>query len=151
MVDSRDKGSRAETLIKEKLKELTGLNWQRTPGSGSLGAQHLLKGDLYVPGVTNVYCVECKHYKDDHLTSEIFTHKNPILLDWWSQAVRQGKQVSRKPLLLFKHDRSKIFVCFEDMPFSDLDKFAYFKIQEYEFYVCVLETWIQFENPKFVS
>lgn len=151
MVDSRDKGSRAETVIKEKLKELTGLNWQRTPGSGSLGAQHLLKGDLYVPGVANTFCVECKHYKDDHLTSEILTSKNPTLLGWWSQAVRQGIQVGRKPLLIFKHDRSKLFVCFDIMPHND--NYRYFVVcdNNSEFFVCLLEDWIKNENPSFVS
>lgn len=47
MVDSRDKGSRAETVIKDKLKTLTGLDWQRTPGSGALDAKHLLK-EIYM-------------------------------------------------------------------------------------------------------
>lgn len=150
MVDSRDKGSRAESLIKTKLRELTGLNWQRTPGSGALSETHLLKGDLYVPGEKNFWCVECKHYKDDHFTSEILTHKNPLLLDWWSQAVRQGNQVSKKPLLIFKHDRSKIFVAFQDLP-SHSYKNVCVSVPPYEFFVALLEDWIANENPKFIA
>lgn len=49
MVDSRQKGARAETDAKNILKMYTKLNWQRVPGSGALGAQHKLKGDLYIP------------------------------------------------------------------------------------------------------
>jgi hypothetical protein len=150
MVDSRDKGSRAETLIKDKLKALTGLGWQRTPGSGALDPKHLLKGDLYVPGVTNVFCVECKHYKEDHLTSEILTSKNPTIIDWWSQAVRQAVQVNKKPLLLFKHDRSKIFVGFEDFPDVDYN-FVYISRDPHQFFVSILEDWITHTNPKFVT
>jgi len=150
MVDSRDKGSRAESLIKDKLKTLTGLDWQRTPGSGALDAKHLLKGDLYVPGRTNIFCVECKHYKDDHLTSEVLTSKNPLLMDWWTQAVRQGEQVNRKPLLLFKHDRSKIFVGFEDFPEQDYN-YIYISRIPHQFFVAVLEDWITHTNPKFVT
>lgn len=150
MVDSRDKGARAESLIKDKLKSLTGLNWQRTPGSGALDPKHLLKGDLYIPGQTNTFCVECKHYKEDHLTSEILTSKNPTIIDWWTQAVRQGEQVNRKPLLLFKHDRSKIFVAFEDFPEVDYN-YVYISREPYQFFVAILEDWITHTNPKFVT
>lgn len=147
---SKEKGTRAETLIKETLTKYTNLNWQRTPLSGALDKKHGLAGDLYIPGEKNFWCVECKHYKDDHFTSEVFTHKNPILLDWWGQAVRQGIQVSKKPLLIFKHDRSKIFVAFQDLP-SCSYKNVCVSIPPYEFFVALLEDWIANENPKFIA
>lgn len=114
MVDSRQKGARAEAAAKGMLIKHTGLDWQRTPGSGALNAAHKLKGDLYIPDCKNKFCVEVKHYKDDHLTSKILTDKNPQLLKWWEQAVRQGEQTGREPLLLFKFDRSKWFVAFSN-------------------------------------
>ena len=89
MVDSRQKGARAESAVKAVLKSATGLNWQRVPGSGALGVEHKLKGDLYIPDANNKYCVEVKHYKDDHLTSAILSGKNPLLFEWWEQAIRQ--------------------------------------------------------------
>ena len=64
MVDSRQKGARAEAALVKLLKEDTGLNWKRTPGSGALHQDHLMKGDAYVPGEHNYYCVEIKHYKE---------------------------------------------------------------------------------------
>ena len=112
MVDSRQKGARAETAAKVIHKQYTKLGWERTPGSGALNEKHKLKGDLYLPDCKNKFCVEVKHYKDDHLTSKILTSKDPQLLEWWKQAVRQGEQVDRIPLLLFKFDRSKWFVAF---------------------------------------
>ena len=112
MVDSRQKGARAEAAAKGLLIKHTGLDWQRTPGSGALNAAHKLKGDLYIPDAKNKFCIEVKHYKDDHLTSKILTDKNPQILKWWEQAVRQAEQTSREPLLLFKFDRSKWFVAF---------------------------------------
>lgn len=151
MVDSRDKGSRAETTIKNELKFLTGLNWQRTPGSGALNQVHGLKGDLYVPDSKNTFCVECKHYADDHLTSKILTDKNPQLLTWWQQTQRQAEQVNREPLLIFKFDRSKIFCAFELMPESGNLAFMYINRNGQEFYVSLLDQWIKLENPKFVS
>lgn len=150
MVDSREKGARAETVVRDKLRELTGLKWERTPGSGALGAQHSLKGDLYIPNATNLYAVEVKHYKDSHLDSTVLTAKNPTLLDWWEQATRQGIQVSKIPLLIFKHDRSKIFCAFEEMPSVDYN-FFYINRLPYQFYVALLEDFIEFEQPKFIA
>jgi hypothetical protein len=150
MVDSRDKGARAEAAVRKFLKDKTGLKWERTPGSGALNEKHKLKGDIYVPDEKNNFCVEVKHYKDDHFNSSLFTGKTPQIITWWSQAVRQGIQVNRKPLLIFKFDRSKLFVAFEEMPTATY-RYAFLNIDEYEFYVALLEDYINFENPKFIS
>ena len=150
MVDSRDKGARAETLARDALRKATKLKWERTPGSGALDAKHSLKGDLYVPNATNYYCVEVKHYKDDHFTSALFTGKSPQLLEWWRQAVRQGQQVDRKPLLIFKYDRSKLFAAYQDFPDVNY-RYAYLSLDGYEFYVSTLEDYLTFQNPKFTA
>ena len=71
MVDSRAKGARTETLARDMLRKYSGLSWERVPGSGALDPKHQLKGDLYVPGRTNLWCVEVKGYAEDHLTSQI--------------------------------------------------------------------------------
>ena len=42
MVDSKQKGTRAEILIRNRLIELSGLGWERTPGSGALDPKHML-------------------------------------------------------------------------------------------------------------
>ena len=68
VVDARAKGARTETTVRDLLKKHTGLGWERVPGSGALDPKHLLKGDLYVPGRTNLWCVEVKGYAEDHLT-----------------------------------------------------------------------------------
>ena len=150
MVDSREKGARAETKVKEVLREFTGLNWQRTPGSGALDPQHLLKGDLYVPGEKNFFCVEVKHYEEDHLTSGILTHKNPQLFSWWEQCTRQAEQVNREPLLIFKHDRSKLFCAYAELPLNYVP-FMFISRNPHEFYVSLLEDWVKIENPKFIA
>lgn len=150
MVDSRDKGARAEAQARKFLKELTNLKWERTPGSGALNEKHQLKGDIYVPGEKNLYCVEVKHYKDEHFNSTLFTGKTPQLIAWWEQAVRQGTQTTRLPLLIFKHDRSKWFVAFTEMPNYSY-RYVFVNFDGYEFYVALLEDWIKNENPKFIA
>jgi hypothetical protein len=150
MVDSREKGARAETLARDALRKLSKLQWERTPGSGALDPKHLLKGDLYIPGEKNLYVVEVKHYAEDHLTSALLTHKKPQFFEWWEQAVRQGKQVKQKPLLIFKFDRSKLFVGYEDVP-SGVYNYMFVNAHGYEVYISLLEDWYENEQPKFIA
>lgn len=149
MVDSREKGARAEIGARDILRKNTELQWERVPGSGALNEKHLLKGDLYVPGKDNKYVVEVKHYADDHLTSAVLTGKNPQIIEWWEQAIRQGKQVSKKPLLIFKFDRSKYFAAFEDFP-SHNYRYMFVSVKEYEFYTALLEDYLIYEKPRFI-
>ena len=150
-VDSRAKGARTETTVRDLLKKHTGLGWERVPGSGALDPKHQLKGDLYVPGRTNLYCVEVKGYAEDHLTSAVLTGKNPQIIEFWEQTIRQGQQVGKKPLLIFKFDRSKVFVAFEEMPTLNKYRYMFLNINNHEFYVCLLEDWLINEQPEFVT
>ena len=150
MVDSRAKGARTETVVRDALKKHTGLGWERVPGSGALDPKHQLKADLYVPGRTNLYAVEVKGYAEDHISSALLTGKNPQLIEFWKQSVRQGQQVNKKPLLAFKFDRSKIFVAFLEMPTADY-RYLFVSIDDHEFYIALLEDWLINEQPKFVT
>lgn len=150
MVDSRAKGARTETVVRDALRKHTGLGWERVPGSGALDPKHQLKADLYVPGRTNLYAVEVKGYAEDHISSALLTGKNPQLIEFWKQSVRQGQQVNKKPLLAFKFDRSKIFVAFLEMPTGNY-RYLFVSVEGQEFYVALLEDWLVNEQPKFVT
>lgn len=145
MVDPRQKGARGELQVRDKLRELTGHVWERTPGSGALDPKHKLKGDLYIPDASNVYCVEVKNYEEDHITSKLLTSSNPQLIEWWTQAERQASQVGRKPLLIFKFNRSKMFVAYNDVPSTNLKTILILD----KIFVSLLEDWITSEKPKF--
>ena len=146
---SKDKGTRAEAAGKGLLIKHTGLNWQRVPGSGALNKAHFLKGDLYVPDEGNLFCVEVKHYKSDHISSKLITDKTSQLSKWWEQALRQGDEVDKKPLLLFKFDRSKFFVAVEQKPSSRKYKYLYYS--EEMVYIAKLEDWLLHEDIKFIK
>ena len=152
MVDSRAKGARTETVIRDLLRKHTKLGWERVPGSGALDEKHGLKGDLYVPNYNNIFCVEAKGYADDHLTSAVLTSKTPQLLEFWQQTIRQAKQVNKLPLLTFKHDRSKIFVAFSS-DYCIPENYHHFYVyrQPHSFYVALLEDRLTFEQPQFVT
>ncbi len=149
MVDSKQKGTTAELKIRDILRKKTGLPFQRTPLSGGLNAVHGLKSDLYVPNEKNKYAIEVKHYKDDHLDSTVLTGKDPQLILFWKQAVREAEETNKEPLLMFKHDRSKVFVAFKDMPSADY-RFIFISVDGHEFYVAQLEIWLDNESPKFI-
>lgn len=148
-IDSRAKGARAETEVAKVLKSKTGLDFKRVPMSGGLHESHQLKGDLYLVNSLNIFCIEVKHYKDDHLTSKVLTDRNPQLLEWWKQTVREAAQISRKPLLIYKFDRSKLFVAFKDMPNSNYN-FVFVSVNGLEFYTAKLEDWLRYDQPRFV-
>lgn len=149
MVDSRDKGTRAELVARDILRENTGLAWERVPGSGALDEKHQLKGDLYIPGEKNLYCVEVKHYKECHIDHTLLTGKSPQILEWWNQTVRQASQVNKKPLLIFKHDRSKLFAAYYESPIEDYN-YIIVNRGNYSFVISLLELYLIHEKPKFI-
>lgn len=144
MIDSKAKGSRAELLVRDTLRKLTGLQWERTPGSGALDPVHKLKADLYIPDSHNIFAVEVKHYEEDHLTSKYLTGTAPQISIWWEQTKRQASQTNKQPLLIFKFNRSKLFVAFQqDTP--PPQKFIY--LSKDNIYVMILDDWITLCKP----
>lgn len=149
MVDPRAKGARGETVVRDALRKLTGHQWERTPGSGALDAKHALKGDLYIPNSCNKYCVEVKNYEEDHLTSKYLTSTKPQLSTWWEQTIRESAQVNKKPVLIFKFNRSKLFVAFQaDTHLETSSRFVY--LSHDKIYVMLLEDWIKDCKPEWV-
>ena len=148
-IDVRQKGATAETKARDELRVLTKLKWERVPGSGALDPKHMLKGDLYVPNEKNLFSVEVKHYAECHISHALLTGKTPQLIEWWEQAVRQGIQVDKQPLLIFKHDRSKFFVAFKDMPEGDYS-YLFVNSHGHEFYISVLSDYIINNKPRFI-
>lgn len=148
MVDPRLKGSRAESKACSVLKDKTGLAFNKTPKSGALDPVHGLKGDIYVPKAVNIYSIEVKHYKEDHITSKLITSKDPQVLIFWKQAVRQAKQCDQKPLLIFKFDRSKFFVAMQEQPST---RYIYCNYEDYAFYISELLSWLTTDKPEFIK
>lgn len=152
MVDSRAKGYRAETQLKELLTKETKHKWERIPASGALSEVHKLKGDLYIPGENNNYCVEVKSYKDSAINHLLLSGVGKPLLEWINQAVRQGEQVQKRPLLFFKHDRSKWFVCSWEEP-ANLGKFIRYQydMEEPAVFLAMASDWLNEEDIEWVT
>ena len=146
MVDSRAKGARGEYLVRDMLRDATGLKFERVPSSGAL---EYLKGDLYVPNQRNYYCIEVKNYKDSPLSDKVFTQpKTNNLVKWWKKIVIQAIGGDQKPLLFFKYDRSKVFVVTEQKPENTIE---YLFIKFLDCYVLLAEDWLKHEKVEFIS
>jgi len=146
MVDSRAKGARGEYLVRDMLRDFTGLKFERVPMSGAL---EYLKGDLYVPNKDNRFCIEVKNYSESPLTDKIFTQeKTNNLIRWWLKIKEQARQSSQEPLLFFKYNRSKIFVVTEIIP-EKTEK--YFFISWLKCYIMLAEEWADKEKIDFIN
>ena len=146
MVDSRAKGARGEYLVRDMLRDATGLKFERVPSSGAL---EYLKGDLYVPNQRNYYCIEVKNYKDSPLSDKVFTQpKTNNLVKWWKKIVIQAIGGDQKPLLFFKYDRSKVFVVTDKKPKNTIE---YLFIRFLDCYVLLAEDWLKHEKVEFIS
>jgi Holliday junction resolvase len=145
MVDSRDKGARGEYLVRDLLREHTGLPFERVPASGALS---YLKGDLYVPNQNNRYCIEVKSYEESALTDKILTNKSNNLIRWWEKIVMQADNQNQEPLLFFKYNRSKVFVATQQKP-TNVNNYLY--ISALFCYTMLSEDWLIKEKPVFIN
>jgi len=140
MVDSRAKGARGEYLVRDLLRESSGLQFERVPASGALS---YLKGDLFVPHENNRFCIEVKNYEESPLTDKIFTNKSNYIVKWWEKIQEQAAGGGQEPLLIFKYNRSKCFVVTEDMP-KDTERYMY--VSWLDCYIMLLTDWLEEEN-----
>lgn len=148
-VDSRAKGAKGENDVAKALKAYSGLEFLRVPLSGALDAKHGLKGDLYLLGGICKYCIEVKFYADDHISSKILTDKTPQIQTWFEQTEREAKQINKIPLLIFKFNRSKMFVAFIQEP-TQIYNYITISVNNHLFHVAELNTWLIQEKPRFV-
>jgi hypothetical protein len=145
MVDSRAKGSRGEYIVRDLLRQFTGLDFERVPNSGALS---YLKGDLYVPNRRNRFCIEVKNYEESPLSDKIFTNKSNYLVKWWEKIVQQANDQQQEPLLFFKYTRSKVYVCTINKP-SNTEKYLY--ISWLDCYIALAEEWLDAEKVRFLN
>lgn len=144
MVDSRAKGARGEYLVRDMLRDASGLQFERVPSSGALS---YLKGDLYVPDEKNLFCIEVKNYEKSPLTDKIFTNKTNYLLQWWEKIVKQAELKLQQPLLFFKYSRSKVFVVTTLKPKNT----RYTYVSWLDCYIMIAEEWLDQEKVEWIG
>jgi hypothetical protein len=135
---SKIKGSAYEAKIRDLLTQELKLEFKRMPLSGSL---EYLKGELWTPHDTAAwpYCIECKHYAEVNWNS-LLTAKSSDLLDFWRQAVREAKVMKKMPLVIYRWNRSKDYICWSDN--INLDLQITYKGFDCEFKMGLLQDWL---------
>ena len=144
MVNSRQKGQKAELLVMNMLQRHTNLPFIQTPGSGS----GKIKGDLYLQHHENVFCIEVKFYKDDAISTKVFTNKSNNFVQWWSKLEQQAEDSNVEPLLFFKANHAQFFVATRRKPWI-LERYMY--ISWLDAYVCLAEKWLEHERIGFTN
>ena len=135
---SKIKGSAYEAKIRDLLTQELNLEFKRMPLSGSL---EYLKGDLWTPHDTAAwpYCIECKHYAEVNWNG-LLTAKSSDLLDFWRQAVREAKVMKKMPLVIYRWNRSKDYICWSDD--INLELQITYKGFDCEFKMGLLQDWL---------
>lgn len=141
MVNPRAKGAIGENKVKEFLDSRTPYTFERTPGSGN----GKIKGDLHIPGRRNVFCIEVKNYAESPFNDKILTNKSNDFVLWWTKLQQQS--AAMLPLLIFKYNRSKLFVATDVKP-TNVEK--YIDIPWLNCYVMLLDEWIERETIKWL-
>lgn len=144
MVNPRAKGASCEKVVQELLIKETGLAFERVPGSGA----GKIKGDLYIPGVKDRFCIEIKHYAESHFNDKIFTSKTNNVVLWWNKIKKQAKENNKEPLLIFKYNRSKFFVCTSIKPANTEN---YVDIRWLGCYTLILDEWLRKEKVSWLK
>ncbi|MEK9894894.1 MAG: hypothetical protein VW518_00525 [Burkholderiaceae bacterium] len=142
MVDSRQKGQRGEYLVRDLLREATGIKFERVPASGALS---YLKGDIYIPNAKNKFCIEVKNYEKSPISDKVFTNKTNYLVVWWEKIQYQAEAQEQEPLLFVKYSRSKVFVVTKQQPTNT----RYMQLSWMNCYVMLAEEWIKNEKVDF--
>lgn len=142
MVDSRQKGQRGEYLVRDLLREATGIKFERVPASGALS---YLKGDIYIPNAKNKFCIEVKNYEKSPISDKVFTNKTNYLVVWWEKIQYQAEAQKQEPLLFVKYSRSKVFVVTKQQPTNT----RYMQLSWMNCYVMLAEEWLKNEKVDF--
>ena len=146
MVDSRAKGVRGEYMVRDLLRHYTDLQFERVPNSGALA---YIKGDLYVPNKKNRFCIEVKNYADSPFSDKIFTSpKTNNLIKWWRKISNQATNMEQEPLLFYRYNRSKIFVCTELKPKNVTE---YVDLNWLGCKLMLAEEWLEKERVEFLN
>jgi Holliday junction resolvase len=85
---SRNKGAAGERELIKEIYDLTGIELTRNFSQAAAGGHDLIGLDDWA--------IECKRYAVVEQSSKRM---------WWSQAVRQARQVSKKPVVCYRADR----------------------------------------------
>lgn len=137
---SKAKGSAYEYKIRDLFTDHFGYQFERVPLSGALA---YLKGDIFAPFAPNFrWCIELKHHKEVDWNNFLTAPKSNLIMQFWAQTIREAEAMKKAPLLIYRWDRSKDYVCWVD---SDINCENQITIQNAgaSFKMALLTDWLK--------
>lgn len=135
---SKTKGRTYEYVVRDIFTDAFKTQFERVPLSGALS---YLKGDVYAPWKPDFpWCIEAKHHKEVPWNN-VLTAKSSLLLDFWRQTTREAAVMKKLPLLIYRWDRSKNYVCWIDDDIK-ISNYLLIKSADCEFKMGLLDDWI---------
>jgi hypothetical protein len=137
---SKLKGTAFESKIVKTLSEALGKEFKRMPLSGAIS---YLKSDIWLPSDTAAwpFSVECKHYAELEWNN-FLTSKTTNILDFWTQVSKDAITMNKKPLLIFRWNRSKDYVGWSDFSI-DCPNYVEIKSFGHHFRIGLLTDWLE--------
>lgn len=109
---SKIKGSTFEYKIRDIFTETFGKQFERVPLSGALS---YLKGDIWSPYWPEIrWTIECKHHKEVDWNNILTAPASNLVMTFWDQAAREAAVMKKLPLLIYRWDNGKDYVCWVD-------------------------------------
>ena len=106
-LNARSKGRRGEMQAVEFMKEWTGMDFRRTPGSGGLRGHvaDYTEGDIVCVKKNYIFplCLEVKNYKELNFSHLLYDVKSDIL-GFWKQTKDSAKRAEKIPILLMRYN-----------------------------------------------
>lgn len=126
-INSKKKGNSFELVAAKFLRNWTGEDFQRTPGSGGLRWLEAARiaGDVVSPVNSEFpFVVECKSYKDFEL--KVNLRKDSKIYTFWAQVKADSERAGKEPILFCRRNgmperefyvfvREKVWVIFRDL------------------------------------
>lgn len=106
-INRRSKGRRGEMMAVQFMKDWTGMDFRRTPGSGGLRGHvsDYTEGDIVCVKKNYIFplCIEVKFYEElnfNHLLYDV----NSKIKDFWRQTMESAKRAEKVPILLMRYN-----------------------------------------------
>jgi hypothetical protein len=106
------KGTTYEYKIRDLFSKEFDRKFERVPLSGAL---EYLKGDIFCPHWPQIpWTIELKHHKEVDWNNLLTATKSNLLIKFWEQTTREAEVMKKLPLLIYRWDRGKDYVCWTD-------------------------------------
>lgn len=106
--NSKNKGSRFERVVAKAFEGWTGYAFSRTPGSGGWAKAKDSFGDIVCTDTIHSkrfpFSIECKFYKELKFEHILLGNKSCKILEFWEQAKRDAKIISKAPILIMRYN-----------------------------------------------